>query len=326
MRFTGKIFDDVMRNLLVKLLATSNKNIPSRGGTSEILGTCIEIQHPRSRISRTETRGKPFSCLGELLWYLSGGDGLDFIKYYIPHYEKESEDGESVYGAYGPRLFNQRDQNQIFNVVNLLKERHTTRRAVIQIFNSEDISSHHKEIPCTTTLQFMIRNNRLIMITTMRSNDAYKGLPHDIFCFTMIQEIIARMLSVEPGKYIHFSGNMHLYDEDRENAQQYVDEAFQPKVLMPPMPEGDPWPSIRSVLEAERQIRNGITPNIPDLNLDSYWEDLIRLLQIFSATGDAEAIDLIKADMKFKKYSMYIEPRKSMNKRQPKPPHQYTLL
>jgi thymidylate synthase len=37
------------------------------------------------------------------------------------------------------------------------------------------------------------------MVTTMRSNDAYLGLPHDVFCFTMLQEIIARSLGREIG-------------------------------------------------------------------------------------------------------------------------------
>jgi thymidylate synthase len=84
-------------------------------------------------------------------------------------------------------------------VIELLGNRPTSRRAVIQIFNAEDIAAIHREIPCTTTLQFFVRNERLDMVTTMRSNDAYLGLPHDVFCFTMLQEIIARSLGREIG-------------------------------------------------------------------------------------------------------------------------------
>ena len=43
----------------------------------------------------------------------------------------------------------------------------------------------------------MIRSGQMDMITYMRSNDVFLGLPHDIFAFTMIQEIMARTLSVE---------------------------------------------------------------------------------------------------------------------------------
>jgi len=47
----------------------------------------------------------------------------------------------------------------------------------------------------------LIRNKQLHMLTNMRSNDAFWGLPHNIFSFTMIQEILARTLSVELGTY-----------------------------------------------------------------------------------------------------------------------------
>ena len=70
---------------------------------------------------------------------------------------------------------------------------------MIQLFNAEDISSEHKEVPCTTTMQFFQRDGRLHMAATLRSNDAYKGVPHDVFCFTMLQEMIACQLGVELG-------------------------------------------------------------------------------------------------------------------------------
>jgi len=40
-------------------------------------------------------------------------------------------------------------------------------------------------------MQFMVRRRRLHLLTNMRSNDAFIGLPHDIFAFTMLQEIMA---------------------------------------------------------------------------------------------------------------------------------------
>jgi thymidylate synthase len=60
----------------------------------------LELRNPRARPSRTETRGKVFSCLGELLWYLSRDNRLEFIAYCIKGYEKVSQDGETVHGGY----------------------------------------------------------------------------------------------------------------------------------------------------------------------------------------------------------------------------------
>lgn len=320
-----EILDDVLRKLYPKLLAGANLVSTSRGNTSEIVGVLIEIKRPRARLSRTETRGKPFTCLGELLWYLSRDNRLDIISHYIPAYEDESEDRVTVHGGYGPRLFRQRGQDQVCNVIDLLRVNPRSRRAVIQLFDAEDISRRHREVPCTTTLQFMVRDERVHLLTTMRSNDAYKGLPHDVFCFTMLQEIVARSLGYELGIYKHFVGSMHLYEIDLADAQQYIDEAVQPTREMPAMPEGDPWPSIRRVLDAEYRIRNGQTVDAGSWGVEPYWADLIRLLQVFAATGDEERIDALKSAMACRRYDPYIDGRRTMKPRAPLMPAQLSL-
>src|SRR6266481_3237845 len=138
MRFEVETLDDALLKLYPELLSRQRNVTASRGDNTEILGVLIEIERPRARLSRSETRGKLFSSLGELLWYLTGDNRLDFIEPYIPRYRKESDDGGvSVYGGYGPRLFNQRGYDQIRNVIALLGERSASRRAVIQIFNAE---------------------------------------------------------------------------------------------------------------------------------------------------------------------------------------------
>lgn len=310
MHIQCETLDDALLALYPRLLACPEHITASRGSTRELLGVLLEIQIPRARLSRTETRGKPFSCLGELLWYLSKDNRLNFINYYISRYKDETEDGVTVYGGYEPRLFNLRGNDQILNVTKLLQRHPTSRRAIIQLFNAEDIVAHRKEIPCTTTLQFFIRDARVHLVTTMRSNDAYKGLPHDVFCFTMIQEIMARTLGYEIGTYRHFAGSMHLYEPDLVSVKQYVDEAVQPRIQMPTMPVGDPWPAIGILLDAERHIRTHEEINASMLGLDPYWADLVRLLQVFASGHDADRIDALKGSMAWKHYGSYIEDRK----------------
>ena len=109
-------------------------------------------------------------------------------------------------------------------------------------------------------------------MTSMRSNDAYLGLPHDVFSFTMFQEIVARMLGVEMGDYTHFAGSLHLYDEHQEEVTNFLDEGWQATegAAMPPMPAGDPWPSIGVFLRAESAIRTGqaLSSRFADLKRD----------------------------------------------------------
>ena len=186
MFISAETLDGALLDLYPKLLARTNNTVSAtRGAFVEEIGALIEITNSRARLSRSETRGKLFSSLGELVWYLSGSNKLDAIEPYVPQYKEEAEDG-IVFGGYGPRIFGQVDQIQ--SVIELLKERPTSRRAVIQIFDKTDIATAtpRKEIPCTIALQFFVRDDKLAAIATMRSNDAYWGLPHDVFCFTML--------------------------------------------------------------------------------------------------------------------------------------------
>lgn len=310
MYISAPTLDDLLMRVYKKLLSSKNRVNPTRGSIIEEIGALLEIKNPRARLSRTESRGKIFSCLGEFLWYLSGTNTLEFIRYYIPRYESDSEDGKTIFGGYGPRLLNKQGQNQINNVVSILREKPNSRRAVIQLFDSDDLASTHLEIPCTCTLQFMIRKNRLYMFTHMRSNDVFLGLPHDVFCFTMLQEIIARTLSIELGTYKHFVGSLHLYEKNITDVGMYLDEGWQSSnISMPAMPVSDPWPSVKALLKAESDIRGNRKIDLDKLGLDSYWADLIKLLQIFWHYKNREVreIDLIKENMSSQIYRTYIE-------------------
>ncbi|MFT5781192.1 MAG: thymidylate synthase [Pseudomonas sp.] len=305
--------DDLLHEVYSKLLKRRLKIAATKGDFKEITGVLLHLKKPRARISRAEGKGKLFSCLGELLWYLAGSKQLKFIEYYIPLYKKSSDDYRTIYGGYGPRLCGKGKNAQLSNIINLLKDRSTTRQAVIQLFDSKDILKRHKDIPCTCTLQFLIRKNKLHMFTSMRSNDAFLGLPHDIFAFSMLQEIIAMSCGCEIGEYKHYVGSLHLYEKNFEAAAKYLDSGIQTIVEMPEMPKGDPMPSIKILLDAENKIRQGMEINPLSLNIDDYWKDLINILQFFRHTKFPE--EAHKAEESIKKvkspvYSTYLEKRK----------------
>lgn len=307
MFISAETLDDALLELYPMLLGRSNDVVTAtRGETAEILGALIKIENPRARLSRSETRGKLYSSLGELLWYLSKDNRLDFIKPYVSRYADETEDGETVYGGYGPRLFGSTGEDQVENVVRLLIERPTSRRAVIQIFDKKDIATTHKEVPCTTTLQFFVRDEKVDLVATMRSNDAYFGLPHDVFCFTMLQEIVARTLGCDVGVYRHFAASLHIYKDRWDEARQFVSEGYQQRVAMPDMPAGDPWPSISKLLDAEKRIRNGEQFEANSVGLPEYWSDLIRILQIFFAKSDQAKVAALAEQISFKRFRTYI--------------------
>lgn len=284
--FRAKTLDDLLRYALQSIEKYGETVKASKGRTREVRGVVLELTNPRARLSRTESRGKIFSCIGELCWYLKGTNRTAFVAHYIKAYQKFSERG-LVYGGYGPRLFKDWKGVQQFEIlIELLKQRPTSRQAVLQLFDSTDLAKPHKDVPCTCTLQFLMRDGKLHLVVYMRSNDVIKGLPHDIFCFTMLQEMVARIMSVDLGIYKHCVGSLHLYDTDKSKADSFMQEGWQStKSAMPPMPNGDPRPAITLLLKAEATVRRRTyndSKRRAETAINPYWADLIRLLKIFN--------------------------------------------
>jgi thymidylate synthase len=241
MHLSAGTLDDLLLKTFKKISQDGGRVKASKGWNTELFGVLLELENPVARLSRTETKGTVFSCLGETPWYLKRTNELSFIEYYISEYKKFSDDKKTIHGAYGPRIFNMRGGvDQMHSVTKLLRKKSSSRQAVIQIFNAEDLLKDYKDIPCTCTLQFIIRKNCLHAITYMRSNDAFLGLPHDIFAFTFLQEILARTLGVKLGTYRHAVGSLHIYDSDMPKVRKFIAEGWQARIAMPEMPIGNP--------------------------------------------------------------------------------------
>lgn len=328
--------DDLMRAVFRRLLSRNpgNFKVSSRKGNStEVFGALLELTNPRARLGRSMGRARVFSPLGELMWYLAGSNSLEFIQHYIRDYHEFSDDERALNGAYGPRIFSagrgegDAPYDQWERMINALRKRNGTRNAVIQIFSNEDASRVTNDVPCTCTLQFVIRKGNVSLHVHMRSNDAFLGLPHDIFSFTMLQEIAARELGVGLGSYLHSVASLHLYDDSEKldsktRARQYLDEGLHEIVSMPAMPIGNPWAAIRRVLDAEEKIRGGHHDLKIESGLNPYWADLIRLIKAYAIdkTGQPpNKLEELLADIVSPTYRLYILDRiakKSGSKKQ----------
>jgi thymidylate synthase len=320
--YEADTIDDLLASVYTDLLKESSGTEATRGNFVEFIGCMLVLNNPRARLSRSHSRGKIFSGLAELLWYLSGSNRLDFMEYYLKgKYAKESEDGETVRSAYGERLFGPNGINQMQNVIVLLSSKPTSRRAVIQLFDASDLTKNFYSVPCTCTLQFIARQGKLNMLVNMRSNDAYKGLAHDIFSFTMVQEIVARTVGLDVGTYKHCVGSLHLYTDpdkdgksDKDRIQEYLQEGFFKPTPMLAMPEGDPWPSIKRLQKFEKDVRlNGHSSPCNVCGSD-YWDDLCRLLAFFyhykqekaASNGHIKVCDQIRSEMSTTIYDLFL--------------------
>lgn len=180
----------------------------------ELLNVNITIENPRDRIVSCPERhfSAPYA-FGELSWYFSARNDLDMMKYYSKMMERGTDDGKTLNSAYGYRIFGKHKMipfNQWNFVVDTLRNDRDSRRAVIHLHTPNNEKTNDEV--CTMSLQFLIRDGKLDMITTMRSNDVVLGFTYDVFAFTVIQELMANEIGVELGKYHHNVGSMHIYE------------------------------------------------------------------------------------------------------------------
>lgn len=306
--------DDLMRYCLEEILSNGQRISPSRGDATEVIGVALELTNPRARLSRSESRRRVVSAIAEVCWYLGGTNHAEPVVYYVgKKYEDEIEPDGTVHGGYGPRLFGPGAGNQVHRIIELLRNSPSSRRAVVQLFDRTDVAvatQRYKDVPCTCTIQFLVRNDLLHVVVNMRSNDVHLGLPPDVFAFTMVQELVARSLGVEPGRYIHVAGSLHLYDEHRPQADEFLGEGWHSTTdPMPSMPPGDQWAHVRELLAAEEQIRAGLPYAQLDLPVDAYWADLVRILASWVARRkleDEEAAARIDAEITHEAFAEFI--------------------
>lgn len=203
----------------------------SRDGevVGEILNAITVINDPTRFIVTSPIRKLPMRyAVAELLWYMSSTDKISAIQPYTKAWDRMSDNGETVNSNYGHKIQSFYGFNQWGLCVDMLKKDPLTRQAVIHIKDARNyITKPTKDVPCTLTLQFFIRNGKLHMTVNMRSNDLWMGFPYDVFNFCALQNLMAMELGISVGTYTHIAGSLHLYKRNYKgdnNESQKVDD------------------------------------------------------------------------------------------------------
>lgn len=132
------------------------------------------------------------------------------------------KDGEKFDYTYSERI---NFHNQLDNAIASLKEDEHSRRAMVMIFKPEDTDGSMgfaTRIPCSISYQFVIRNNKLMVIYYIRSNDYFKHFAIDIWLANAMQEYIVEQLKetypkLKVGSLNYYCGSFHAYNEDLSN-------------------------------------------------------------------------------------------------------------
>lgn len=222
----------------------------------EMFNYMFKIENPADRVLNLKSRRNIYRySFGELLWYLSGHDDIEFINKYSKQWAPLSDDGLHANSAYGKYIFGLMHckgegirytledelasgiESQWNWVQKVLRNDPYSRQAVIQIKPIQMYNT--KDVTCTYALQFFVRDGKLDMTAIMRSNDVLFGLTYDVFMFTTLQELMAAELGYELGTYTHFAANMHFYYKDIEKITEIIHENASAKTYQLAMIPGD---------------------------------------------------------------------------------------
>ena len=169
--------------------------------------------------------GYRFMC-AEAAWILSGDNRLATIAPFSKFIWEFSDDGLFYQGAYGPKVV-----DQLTYVCDVLTADPETRQAVIDVWRPNPRAG--RDIPCTLSFQFLIRDGKIDCVQTMRSSDVWLGYPYDAFNASMLTGYVMLALKyrkegslkdLKLGTHYLSAGSQHVYEPQWLDAMKVVDD------------------------------------------------------------------------------------------------------
>ena len=216
--------EHTFRAVLSELFNHGTRSAPRGMAIIELINCTIIVSDPTHclLIHPSRQTSKKYVA-AEILWYLSGSKSVDEIGQYAEMWKKVADDDGNVNSNYGDLIFNPHILRSSESLSQFEWCRRTleydidSRQAVLNLNLLEHKVRETKDFPCTLSLQFIVRENKLHMITNMRSNDFIFGFMNDFPFFSFVQQTMHSALlhcypTLELGKYIHNAASLHIYE------------------------------------------------------------------------------------------------------------------
>jgi thymidylate synthase len=188
------------------------------------------------------------SIIHELLWFLQGSTN---IRYLNEHGVTIWDEWADANGELGPIYGRQwrswpapdgRQIDQIGAVVEGLKRDPDSRRHVVSAWNVGELDQMALS-PCHCLFQFYVGDGRLSCQLYQRSADVFLGVPFNIASYALLTLMMAQVTNLEPGEFIHTFGDVHLYLNHLDQADEQLKRAPRP------LPRMEINPDVRSVFD-----------------------------------------------------------------------------
>lgn len=216
--------NDTYRYLLETVMLSKSSVSPRSQGTREHMAfhSVVDMEHPIVSIPDRKLNYRFMAA--EAYWILTGQQGLIDLTPYCERMADFSDDGMILSGAYGPRFL-----SQVRYIADVLTGEPETRQAVMTLWERNPRPS--RDIPCTVSLQWLLRDNKLHCIAFMRSSDCWLGWPYDVFSFTMMSAYVLlqmkqlRKHDYQLGNLRILAGSQHIYDRDVKRVAEVIDSS-----------------------------------------------------------------------------------------------------
>jgi thymidylate synthase len=167
------------------------------------------------------------SIVAELIWFLRGDTNVQWLQ----------EQGVSIWdewadasGELGPVYGKQwrswaapdgRVIDQMAMVVESLKTMPYSRRHIVSAWNPADVDSMALP-PCHCLFQFFVADGKLSCQLYQRSADVFLGVPFNIASYALLTHMMAQVVGLAPGEFVHTFGDAHLYANHVEQAREQL--------------------------------------------------------------------------------------------------------
>ena len=184
----------------------------------------------------------------ELLWFLKGDTNIKFLTDNNVHIWDEwaDENGDLGY-VYGKQwrsweATDGRVIDQISQVVDLIKNHPDSRRILVTAWNPAEIDKMALP-PCHCLFQFYVADGKLSCQLYQRSADTFLGVPFNIASYALLTMMLAQVCGLEPGEFIHTTGDTHIYLNHLEQVNEQLSR--EPR----PLPKMIINPDVKSIFD-----------------------------------------------------------------------------
>ncbi|HZZ30866.1 MAG TPA: thymidylate synthase [Phenylobacterium sp.] len=185
------------------------------------------------------------SIILELLWFLRGDTNVRWLQERGVSIWDEWADPET--GELGPVYGKQwrswaapdgRVIDQIAAVVEGLKTNPESRRHIVSAWNPAEVEDMALP-PCHCLFQFYVADGKLSCQLYQRSADVFLGVPFNIASYALLTMMVAQVVGLKPGEFVHTLGDAHLYLNHLDQAREQLTRTPHPLPVLEIAPKRD---------------------------------------------------------------------------------------